>query len=1231
MNPLAALSIDRKTLAGENYRPHGRIFYSSIQPVSSEKTHEEGTSVPLGYDLVYKTDVTLLDGQKSANGYTGLYKNSPPELQKPLVVPSAGGDGPGLNHQVLSSVKQSEPRLNSAASSFLRLPWISPYTDATMYPFLDVAYKTTFLSQPSPFIHQQLAYQPLCASGSGSSTPREDRLVYLPHYTPNHISSPLGPPIQIHTTTPTPSVHLSALTHSQDKALQGLGLQVTQECAVFSTSPQIHQDPQPQSVQITEQQHGNSNTKPNPPTSATSTLNSKSVENSVAPVNGSISIANPESQPVTHPPCSVSPLQPLSNITMDLQKSLYKSNTSSSATLPVSHSLYMGSLNSETCSSEQTDINTTKDASSDCYNADKCISPARGSLDRVVPQKPAKNTGEKPLDLSAKELEGFANGLKSNLETPPKLEYLPPSTYRLLMSHNQPSKESLTPSVNKSAKTTDQREKISTKTSPWVVNLGPSVAISSDSSRSSQMLKHKNVDHHPGPQISPGSTASRVSSIPSPSTGLRSSDSCPSPKSRVEWLQIPPTDLEKVNSNKGEIHKCLAKHSTTYATLEGQEIQSHLQQKQWLGLEKKPSSQIYCDSYLPPGLGYTNRYIPYSVAENISLQYFATTGKGPVYPHSVLLGSNFYPASMAAKHGLQYGMHSNQGEFTYPNSQRITPPISSYSSQIKSHQEIHDKTWNPEPYKNGERLDAEGCQKTNDKEKVNSTNEPIKTSSNDETISDLSTDQHSSLSTMSDDSFMHGGSGYNQIHERQSRPTKTTETSQSMEQRRELPPKNSQPQPPNHSSSQPYEEILEEQEPLSPLLDIPEEQTMRCARTSLQFSRKNKTGISGGEVELIRGVTDSNNGINGMSTSNESKSECSRNENANPEQSLCRSDNSLGDVNKESCSSETNNSNIKGAACKVIGNYHSDSPVCISEGSGCKGFSSQAPTCVNFNPRFSSGGAVNTMAHFCGNLNPRSPTCSHGDANSQKFISRNFVEPCGRNRATICEPRIYSSTYGNSSPVSPNCRSINLRFANTENHHAICPMRGNLNFKACLCQKNRLNCPKCGNVSQAQLGNEQTSRSNNSMVATGSFPLGPMCQHLSSGISTNGGSNLCANMTPELPINKALSSNKIESRRVLPYSGLTTSSCGDWNTDTQDTKDPLVDNDDEVPSCTKNQCTSITKNIANTSSYVAKCFKCTATNLYVDSSKLSREQSALQVRLLPAFKFSFLHHFISQR
>ncbi|KAI1899830.1 hypothetical protein AGOR_G00065800 [Albula goreensis] len=185
MNPLVALSMDRNSLMRDSLRVHGGMVYPGIRALSADKVREGATAVPLGYDRIpdlhYKPDVTL-ESRKPTNGYVGLYKNPPPGLPKPLLVPSGGGDSLGLDRHVGPADKQSDLGMNGS-SGYLRLPWVSPYPDAGMYPYLDTKYaalsmyKASFMSQPSHYLPQHLAYQSLCTGAGGGSA---ERLFYMP-------------------------------------------------------------------------------------------------------------------------------------------------------------------------------------------------------------------------------------------------------------------------------------------------------------------------------------------------------------------------------------------------------------------------------------------------------------------------------------------------------------------------------------------------------------------------------------------------------------------------------------------------------------------------------------------------------------------------------------------------------------------------------------------------------------------------------------------------------------------------------------------------------------------------------------------------------------------------------------------------------------------------------------------------------------------------------------------
>ncbi|KAM6957996.1 BCL-6 corepressor-like [Tautogolabrus adspersus] len=975
MNPLAALSMDRTALVGESYRPHVGLFYPAIHPLS-DKLQEARTALPLGYDILYKPDVTLLDGQKSASGFVGLYKTQPPGLQKPMEVPAAAGDGLGLDRRVLPNDKQSELGLNGTGG-FLRLPWISPYADATMYPFLDMAYKASFLSQPSPFIHQQLVYQSLCAAGAGSSTPGEDRLVYLPHYAQTH-PSPLGPRIRFTAATPVSTV-LSPMPHGQDKALQGL-------------SPQ-----------------------------------------------------------------------------------------------------------------------------------------------------------------------------------------------------------------------------------------GPPLAVSSEHSRGPQIPKNKssdNVPNHSQPHSSPGSPSVQITSIPGPASGGRPSASSASPKAKSEWPRVPPFNLEKVDPNsKGETRKSSEKQSITSSKT--QESNLHQQQQESRVQNGNSSSQGFGDSYLPPGLGYTNRYIPYAVAENMSMQRTPVPGKGPVYPHALLLGSSsFYPSRLVQEHGLPFGVHPKKGDFmTYQNVKVPLPPGPSHSGLDRL--ETRERTWRAEPHRNLDRSDADCSHIKRDK----SMNQTVKASSKALTSAredlicidlvhdhDSSNNEQSSLSTIREDFTKNDIRSSNHTYERPPWSSEDLHPKQAVEQRQGLLAQTPQPGPPLHSSSSPppseeiSQEILEEEEPLSPFSDLTEEQTMRCARTfPHQFSRKCKSGASGGAGDSVISVTsEQDNGLTGKSISDGAQSETSADRNVKSDPTSSRDDDPLGVVSEQNSSRDSKN--IIGAVCTVNsqenpayrGNCPSDSPVCSRKGSACRDFCPQVPAWSSFNPRAPAGGVTTNRESVCGNANPRSSHCTNEDSCS--FVRRDFVGPSCKNkglRTPTCEPRVFSSQI-------QNCRSINPRFPNPENHNPMNSSGGNF----------KLRDPACSNA-ESNLSKRQTMINNQTSVNDLGVPTsGNSYRQLSPGNPPNRDFNRTpADLTPESPVNQDLRAEYLSSREMEPQSSVTMDFCGDGETEIQDSMELQTDEDDG-PGCSMNRRSGLTKRIANSSGFVGDRFKCVTTELNADTSKLSREQRALQRAML---------------
>ncbi|CAJ1087434.1 BCL-6 corepressor-like [Xyrichtys novacula] len=1195
MNPLAALSIDRSALIGESFRPHGGLLYPGINPLSADKPQEAGSSLPLSYELLYKPNMALLESQKSANGYVGLYKSQPPGLQKPLVVPVVGGDGLGLDRRVLTNDKQSELGLNGA-NSFLKLPWISPYADATMYPFLDMAYKASFLSQPSPFIHQQLAYQSLCAAGAGGSTPGENRLFYLPHYAQTHMSSPLGPPIRFTAATPASAI-LTPLPHRQDKALQGLGPQVHQEQSAFSTSPQIHQEPQPKTDQNTERQHGGcgSSSKSNQSTSSKNMVNRNSGRGD-APVSSLSSTATSESPQVTYP----SPLR----TTTDSQKLLRNSSTSSSS-LSVSHPFYVSNLSSELCTAVQSGSNQTKDAH---CGADRCTSPGNIPVDRAVPQTSTKNPRERPPDLANQDSEALLNRSPSHLETLAKLGYLPSPSYGLLAKQDQSVKMGISTSINMTTKTPDRPEIVSTVSSSWVVP-HPSLPVSSDHIQGLKLTKNKssdNVPRHTQPQNSP-CLITEVPGTPSPTPGRGPSISPPTPNTKAEWSQVPRTESGSSNCAEQSITSSKAHENSL-----------HQQQQQTCLLN---GSQTYGDSYLPPGLGYTNRYIPYSVAESMSLQRMTTSGKGPACSHPLLLGSsNFYQPRLAPDHGSPYRGHSNKSDFTTCKSSQVAPlPVSSYPDFDRL--EIKERIKRAERYRDQERLAIDKKDKNHSGKASSKTLTPARDDFicidlvHDETDDEFPDKKNSSQTTNRED-FSKNKIGSSD-HVREKPPCSSgSHPSQELEQKQSSQPQIPLTQHPYPSSSpvpssseEIPQEIPIEEDSLSPFPDIPEEQTMCCARTAPdQFSRKCKLGPSSGAGDMVIGVIGGgDNGLNGKS--DEAKEETSAKKNVD----FSRNGDLLTSLSRVETGS-SDSSNTTGAAM-CTGNCqrspaHGDSdltdgPVCSSKGPVHREFCPRITEWSSSNPRVPVAGALNHSAPVCCSVIPRDLKCNGRDGQSLKFVSRDFVCPCCKNlalRTPTCEPTSLSCQIQNGGSNNP-------RSSCCENHNAT--SCGNISLGAPACGKMCFSCPDFRrNLSKGQsLGNNQSCGNNPNPSVLG-------CQHLSPRNPTDGDSSrIPADGTPDPQGNQNLRAEGLSCDETEPKPGLSTEFSKDDMNEIQEYMDQLTD-DDEGLGCGKNRRSGLTKRIANSSGYVGDRFKCVTTELYADSSKLSREQRALQRAML---------------
>lgn len=531
-------------------------------------------------------------------------------------------------------------------------------------------------------------------------------------------------------------------------------------------------------------------------------------------------------------------------------------------------------------------------------------SPSKASSERPASQQaPAKDPADKPLDLSAAkilELEaGHPNGYTSKLEALAKLGYLPAARYGLA-PNRELIKETLPPSSSSmagaSSKTAEGPEIISTAHSSWVVP-SPTSGLTSDPNhnKGSSTIK-KNQESvlqqqrsTSCPRIGEGmATGAPSQAVANVAPGGRPSSVSPSPKPIGEWPQVSPGQTEKaalansVGSHSGKHPKTPIKPEPQESPFKPQQHQHHLD-------NSRPSSHLYSESYLPPSLAYANRLayanLPYPVPESMSLPHMAMQGKGPVYPHPVLLGSSsLYPPRLTPKHGLPYGIPPSHGDYlTYHDSKEMVHPLMSSHlgldpKDIRSRPQ--EKPWSHEgsPYRNQMASETESPRK-NEKDMNLASGQDSKlpskpfTGGKEEIVcidliqsdmdSDSSMSKHSSPSLRRRDpakllgsESSHSGSDkrepelMNMLRSSQAAKSRPGEPDKQPEPRghpRPLEPHHSFPPHPHSSRLEPPPSSLYHGDDSpssaegSPMPDLPEEQTLRCARTSGEWPNKDRS------------------------------------------------------------------------------------------------------------------------------------------------------------------------------------------------------------------------------------------------------------------------------------------------------------------------------------------------------------------------------------------------------
>ncbi|XP_035994990.1 BCL-6 corepressor isoform X3 [Fundulus heteroclitus] len=730
LTPLAAMGLDRSALIHDSLRLHGGVVYPGIRTLPSEKSRETAT-LPLAYsrdglpELIYKPDGPL-DSRKAANGYQSLYKGSHPSLHKPVLV--TGAEGLGLERRVGPGEKVSELGLAGAGGSYLRMPLLSPYPEASMYPFMDTSkyaalniYKASLLSQPSPYLPQHLPYPPLCAAQgvsvtSAAAVSAAERLYYMPPYPPSPISSPLvATPMRIPAVTVTPTT----LVHCQDK-----GLGVTSPFAQQLHQPSPHPQQHHQAAMERERSPSRSSRPSRPPsrkassnnnsTSSTSTSGTTVGNNNSLPADSSHM-----SSRISQPP----PLPTLLDKALDLQRpvarigqpsasSAASISVSSSSTQSIAHPFSIGSMASEQPSSGRPSPHKprSRDGVSESRSAGvekvRSRSPSLANFERPANQpQPTKDSVEKPLDLSGRIIEyGLpANGFSVKMDPMSSgARYGLPSGRELLNENVSLSPSSHPHSVvsSTSSKVSERPEMISTLHSSWVVpSPSPShaqhtpglpssprsnadLALSQAKGTSPSVIKNKGLE-----RVLPQQRSSSCPRIGEPNLSVPSSQhsgsslitsKALSPKPNGEWVKHSPSQSEH---HREGAEKSAQRNKRSDLT---PDLSSY---KRPCLENGHPPSHLFLpqsEAYLNHSLAYANRYLQYPIPDGLALH--PISGKGPVYPNPVLLGNNgLYPTHLAGKHPLTYpNLPAGPGaEYLTYNSQEMAHPLMQTHSDSK--------------------------------------------------------------------------------------------------------------------------------------------------------------------------------------------------------------------------------------------------------------------------------------------------------------------------------------------------------------------------------------------------------------------------------------------------------------------------------------------------------------------------------------------------------------------
>uniref|UniRef100_A0A8C2ME95 BCL6 interacting corepressor n=1 Tax=Cricetulus griseus TaxID=10029 RepID=A0A8C2ME95_CRIGR len=648
---LAALSMDRTGLIREGLRVPGNIVYSGLCGLGSEKGREAASSSlgGLGFssernpEMQFKpntpetVEASAVSG-KAPNGFSAIYK-TPPGIQKSAV---ATAESLGLDRP--ASDKQSPLNINGA--SYLRLPWVNPYMEGAtpaIYPFLDSPNKYSLnmykalLPQQSYGLTQPL-YSPVCTSG--------ERFLYLPppHYVNPHIPSSLASPMRL--STPSASPAIPPLVHCSDKSLPW-------KMGVSPGNP----------VDSHNYPHIQNSKQPRVPSA-------KAVNSGLPGDTALLLPPSPRPSPRVHLPA-----QPAAETYSEFHKHYPRISTSPSVTLTKP---YM-TVSSEFPTARLSNGKYPKAPDGDCtqsmpgHTRKTTVQDRKdgGSPPLLEKQTVTKDVTDKPLDLSSKVVDGDASKADHVKKMAPTVLVHSRAASGLVLSGSEIPKETLSPSGNGCA--IYRSEIISTAPSSWVV---PGPSPNEENNGKSMSLKNKALEWAIPQQRSSscprmGGTEAVITNVSgSVSSSGRPASASPAPnananadgtKTNRSTVDTTPSVIQHV----GQPPTTPAKHSGSTSSKGAKASNPEPSFK--ASENGLPPTSIFLspnEAFRSPPIPYPRSYLPYPAPEGIALSPLSLHGKGPVYPHPVLLpNGSLFPGHLAPKPGLPYGLHTSRPEF----------------------------------------------------------------------------------------------------------------------------------------------------------------------------------------------------------------------------------------------------------------------------------------------------------------------------------------------------------------------------------------------------------------------------------------------------------------------------------------------------------------------------------------------------------------------------------------